>query len=629
MKKKRLLFVPLALSMILAGCSNDTGNSSESQSASQEQSQKESSSQGDTSSTEVSVSSKEQSSSQETISSSEGEASSSEGSSSSEEPAPIVTIVLKDASGNTSGTAYVGETLTLAATVTNGDVNQIVWTSSNDTVATVTGGTVNALQAGNTTIKAAIGEVSATYELTVNAVVAEGVTINDKDNIGVLPLRREKKLTATVSPDNTTDKTITWESDNPEVATVSAEGLVKGVSKGTATITAKNGTKSDSVSITVGDPIINAKNSGLPASYKAEVTREYQVDVTHGGYSTSDPYDFRTDSSIQVDYDGTPVTVPTMHLLESEVIDGSDRTCYVKFIVKEAGTYYLFSHGGLNAAEKEIDTGIASLLFIPEEGTSTNIRIPFPENDSRSSSDENALRYTATSDDFFTAQMLNAGTYLAQLRLYGDAGDFDFGVVNATKDGEGNYVITSATGNSAKEDKQELHQMEFVKDKALISTNGKFGYYVVEGEPHEVYYQEEEEEWLYRDEASSDVTIAEMNQVFSWESILSDPALAFTSTSTKETMTVDLFTAEATAFGENSGIGAFLYLLGVHEYATNFMVAVNVNADTVIGLGVTFADDAVALITLTEETDLSITVNHHNVNNGGEAGDDSGVSQDW
>lgn len=628
MKKKRLLFVPLALSMILAGCSNDTGNSSESQSSSQQQSQKESSSQGDTSSTEVSVSSKEQSSSQETISSSEGEASSSEGSSSSEEPAPIVTIVLKDASGNTSGTAYVGETLTLTAAVTNGDAAQIVWTSSNDTVATVTGGTVNALQVGNATIKATLGEVNATYELTVNAVVAEDVTINDKDNIGVLPLRREKKLTATVSPDNTTDKTITWESDNPEVATVSAEGLVKGVSKGTATITAKNGTKSDSVSIIVGDPIINAKNSGLPVSYKAQLTRKYQEEVIHGGHTNTDPFDYKAESSIQADYDGTLVTIPTMHILESEAIRNdteNPRVCFVKFIIDVESYYYLFSHGGTNA-KGDIDVALSEVYKVNEDETLTKIGC---SNDDRGDSDETAKKYVATKRDFAVYQKLEAGTYVAEIKTFANSGDFDFGIAKVTDDESGAYNVLTATGNPSMVDKQELHQMEFVKDKALISMNGKFGYYVVENQPHEVYYQEEEEEWLYKDEVSTDVTIADMNHVFSWESILSDSALAYTSTSTSETMTVDLFTADVSALGDNSGIAALIYLLGIHEYAVNFMVAVDTNADMVIGLGVTFADNAVSPITITEETDLSITVNHHNVNNGGEAGDDSGISQDW
>ncbi len=618
MKKKRLLFVPLALSMILAGCANDTENSSESQSSSQEQSQNQSSSQGDTSS---SVSSGQSSSEEGTVSSG--------GSSSSEEPAPVVTIVLKDASGNTSGTAYVGETLVLTAAVTNGDIAQIVWTSSDETVATVIDGTVTALHAGNATIKAAIGEVNATYALTVSVVDAEGIVINDKDNIGVLPLHREKQLTATISPDNTTDKTISWESSDTEVVSVSADGVVKGLSKGTATITAKVGAKTDSVSIEVGDAVINAKHSGLPASYKAQLTRNYQVDVTHDGHSTADPYDFRTDSSIRVEYGSESLTIPTMRLLETEVIKGTNRVCYVKFTVETKGTYYLFSYGGLNASNNEIDTKILSLQSVSEDGTLTNVTIPYNGSDSRDTSDETALKYTATNDDFFISKELDAGVYLAELRLFGDAGDFDFGVVNVTQNSEGNYAVVSATGNPAKEDRQEVHQAEFIENKALISTNGKFGYYVVENQPHGVYYQEEEEEWLYEDEASTDVTIAEMNHVFSWETILSDSALTYTSTSTNETMTIDLFTADVSAFHENSGIAALLYLLNVHEYATRFLVTVDANTDTVIGLGVTFADDVVSPITLTEETDLSITINHHNVNNGGEAGDDSGISQDW
>lgn len=51
-------------------------------------------------------------------------------------------------------------------------------------------------------------------------------------------------LTATVNPSNATDKTVTWSSDNTEVATV-AEGTVTAVKKGTAKITAKAGDKTD------------------------------------------------------------------------------------------------------------------------------------------------------------------------------------------------------------------------------------------------------------------------------------------------------------------------------------------------------------------------------------------------
>ena len=60
-------------------------------------------------------------------------------------------------------------------------------------------------------------------------------------------------LTATLAPVGATD-TVTWESSDPEVATVSASGVVTGVAAGTATITAKVRTFTDTATITVTEP---------------------------------------------------------------------------------------------------------------------------------------------------------------------------------------------------------------------------------------------------------------------------------------------------------------------------------------------------------------------------------------
>ncbi|MDM3063464.1 phage tail tube protein [Citrobacter sp. CK180] len=60
-------------------------------------------------------------------------------------------------------------------------------------------------------------------------------------------------LTATLAPAGATD-TVTWESSDPEVATVSASGVVTGVAAGTATITAKVRTFTDTATITVTEP---------------------------------------------------------------------------------------------------------------------------------------------------------------------------------------------------------------------------------------------------------------------------------------------------------------------------------------------------------------------------------------
>ena len=58
-------------------------------------------------------------------------------------------------------------------------------------------------------------------------------------------------LSATVKPDNATNKTVSWSSSNSSVATVDAAGKVSAVAEGTATITAKAGEKSATCSVSV------------------------------------------------------------------------------------------------------------------------------------------------------------------------------------------------------------------------------------------------------------------------------------------------------------------------------------------------------------------------------------------
>ena len=80
-------------------------------------------------------------------------------------------------------------------------------------------------------------------------VAATGVALN-KDTLsfeigGTNPVT-ETTLVATVSPDDATDKSVTWSSSNNKVATVNASGKVTAVGAGSATITAKaNGSTSD------------------------------------------------------------------------------------------------------------------------------------------------------------------------------------------------------------------------------------------------------------------------------------------------------------------------------------------------------------------------------------------------
>ena len=151
-------------------------------------------------------------------------------------PASSVTLNVQDI------TLLVGATDKLTATVSPENVTDpvITWSSDNESIATVdTDGNVTAVAVGVANITATCGDVTATCKVTVNPVSASSVTLNVRDI--TLLVGATDKLTATVSPENVTDKVITWTSDNESIATVDADGNVTAVSVGVANITATCG----------------------------------------------------------------------------------------------------------------------------------------------------------------------------------------------------------------------------------------------------------------------------------------------------------------------------------------------------------------------------------------------------
>ena len=143
-----------------------------------------------------------------------------------------------------------GQTTTLTATVAPSDATDktITWSSSNPSVATVEGGVVKALMVGSATITAKAGDKTATCAVTVEATPVTSITLDR--TTASLKVGQSVTLAATVNPSDATDKTVTWNSSNPSVATVE-NGIVKAVKIGSATITAKAGDKTSTCIIHV------------------------------------------------------------------------------------------------------------------------------------------------------------------------------------------------------------------------------------------------------------------------------------------------------------------------------------------------------------------------------------------
>lgn len=172
------------------------------------------------------------------------------------------------------------------ATASNQEVS---WASSDSAVATVDDrGNVAPVAPGTATITATTrdGGLTAACEVTVKQ-HAEGVVL-DAHELALTGVQTAP-LKATVSPDNATNKGVTWASSDEGVAMVDADGMVTATGKGTATITAttEDGAFSDACVVTVSnpatklalDPATLALVKGESAQVAAELTGELAGEV--------------------------------------------------------------------------------------------------------------------------------------------------------------------------------------------------------------------------------------------------------------------------------------------------------------------------------------------------------------
>ena len=165
-----------------------------------------------------------------------------------EENIPVESISLD----KSSVTLTVGEFVTLTATVTPDDATDkaVIWSSTDVSVAEVINGIVIARKSGTAVVIAKAGDKVATCVVTVKDkdIAVTGISL-DKTS-ATLSVGETLTLIATVTPDDATDKTVTWISLNENVAKVS-NGVVIASGVGETTIIAMAGQKTANCVITV------------------------------------------------------------------------------------------------------------------------------------------------------------------------------------------------------------------------------------------------------------------------------------------------------------------------------------------------------------------------------------------
>ena len=151
-----------------------------------------------------------------------------------------------------------GQSTTLVATVSPADATDktVTWSSSDASVATVgQDGLVTAVKEGTAVITAAAGGKSATCEVTVRKKVIPVTAVSISRTSLQLIKGQSESLTATVSPADATDKTVTWSSSDATVVSVDQTGKVNALNGGAATVTASAGEYSATCRVTVTVPV--------------------------------------------------------------------------------------------------------------------------------------------------------------------------------------------------------------------------------------------------------------------------------------------------------------------------------------------------------------------------------------
>lgn len=171
---------------------------------------------------------------------------------------PFVSMKLSPASVTLFPGQY--QSMTAFGIATNGaetDItSRVLWASSNTDVVSVVSGNLTANAVGNATISASLGTLSAEVSVVVRepyialAIAPRAATLQPGDTF-------QLSAVATRFDGTSIDVTgqVTWTSSNPAVMSISPSGLVTAKLKGTASITAAFRQLSDTISLSVGEPL--------------------------------------------------------------------------------------------------------------------------------------------------------------------------------------------------------------------------------------------------------------------------------------------------------------------------------------------------------------------------------------
>ncbi len=179
----------------------------------------------------------------------------------------------------------VDQTTTLVATVLPETTTNkaVTWKSSNATVAIVdNNGVVTAIAVGEAIITASTTDGSnleATCQIIVEPIMVETIIL-DYEELNLM-LNKKQQLTATILPENASNKKVEWTTSDETIVSVSKRGVVKAESIGEAiiTATATDGSGMFATCRVIVKPILATSIEITPSTIEAEEGTEVQLTI--------------------------------------------------------------------------------------------------------------------------------------------------------------------------------------------------------------------------------------------------------------------------------------------------------------------------------------------------------------
>ena len=163
----------------------------------------------------------------------------------------------------------------------SGASGKLTWASSDDGIVSVSNGMITGNSLGTAYISAMDNNSTATCKVTVisDYVAVTGLTPkNSEETVGV---NETVRITATISPSNATNKSITYASSDNSVAAVDSNGVVTGKKAGTTYISLSLEGKSVNVKVTV---VSNVSLKGItinPSTITIDEGKTSKLSVTY------------------------------------------------------------------------------------------------------------------------------------------------------------------------------------------------------------------------------------------------------------------------------------------------------------------------------------------------------------